>query len=102
MPFKDGTGPEGKGPMIGRVSGHCAETNVPENITSQGRGSGRGRGAGRGFGRGRRSWRRGRSFLAAPATFFLPKQEVKVLKSQAQSLQDSLQRIHDRLDKLNE
>ena len=81
MPFKDRTGPEGKGPMTGRVSGYCAETDVPENITRQGRGSGRGRGAGRGFGRGRRGWRWGRRFFTAP-TAISPEFEVNVLELQ--------------------
>ena len=100
MPFKDRTGPEGKGPMTGRVAGYCAETDVPENIIPQGRGSRRGRGAGRGFGRVRHGWRRGGNFFDAPAAI-LPEQEVNVLKSQVQSLQEALHHIIDRLDKLN-
>ena len=101
MPFRDRTGPEGKGPMTGRVSGYCAETDVPANIYPQGRGFGRGGGAGRGFGRGRGrgGWRRGGGFWAAPAAI-LPEQEVDVLKSHAQSLKDALQRVNDRLDML--
>ena len=101
MPFKDRTGPEGKGPMTGRVSGYCAETDFPENITPQGRGSGRGREARRGFGRSRRGWGWGGRFLTAPAAI-LPEQEVNVLKSQVKNLQNALQRINDRLDKLKE
>ena len=100
MPFRDRTGPEGKGPMTGRVSGYCAEKDAPENSTHEGRGFGRGRGAGRGFGRGHRGWRRGGSFFTAPAAI-LPEQEVNVLKSQVQSLQEALHHIIDRLDKLN-
>ncbi|MEA3334941.1 MAG: DUF5320 domain-containing protein [Chloroflexota bacterium] len=99
MPFRDRTGPEGKGPMNGRRLGYCAETDVPENIIPEGRGFGRGGGAGRGFGRGRGGRRRGRGFFATPATT-LPEQEVNMLKSQAQSLRDALQRVNDRLDTL--
>ena len=86
MPFKDRTGPEGKGPMTGRVSGYCAETDAQENITPQGRGSRRGRGAGRGFGRGRGAGRglgrgrpgrgRGGSFFVTRVSFW-PEQEIK-------------------------
>ncbi|MBW1811974.1 MAG: DUF5320 domain-containing protein, partial [Deltaproteobacteria bacterium] len=47
MPFRDKTGPEGKGPMTGREIGYCAEASVPGKITPLGRGFGRGRGAGR-------------------------------------------------------
>jgi len=115
MPFRDRTGPEGKGPMTGRVSGYCAETDVPANIYRQGRGLGRGGGVGGGFGRGlgrgggagsefgrgrgRGGRRQGGGIWAAPAAI-LPEQEVNVLKSHAQSLKDALQRVNDRLDLL--
>ena len=46
MPARDGTGPEGKGPMTGRGMGTC-NPKTP-------RGRGQGRGLGRGFGRGTR------------------------------------------------
>lgn len=87
MPFRDRTGPEGKGPMTGRASGYCAETDVPVNTYPQGRGRGPG---------GRRQ---GRGIWAAPAAI-LPEQEVNVLRSNAQSLKDVLQRVNDRLDML--
>jgi hypothetical protein len=101
MPFKDRTGPEGKGPVTGRVSGYCAETDALENIISQGRGSGRGRGDGRGIGRRRRGWGWGGRFFAAPDAIS-PEQEVNVLESQVKSLQNALRFINDRLDKLKE
>lgn len=61
MPNKDGTGPEGKGPMTGRKQGPCnteepTETNQSTQRPMRGRGQGpcgQGRGRGRGFGRGR-------------------------------------------------
>ncbi len=62
MPYGDGTGPNGFGPMTGRAAGFCAGDNVPGYMNPvQGRGfrggsghSGRSRGGrGRGFGRGR-------------------------------------------------
>ncbi|MCD6575698.1 MAG: DUF5320 domain-containing protein [Nanoarchaeota archaeon] len=49
MPFGDGTGPDGRGPMTGRGLGYCAGYNSP--------GFTRGVPMGRGFGRGFR-WRR--------------------------------------------
>ncbi len=52
MPYRDGTGPQGQGPLTGRGFGPCGD----------GRGSfggfGFGRGRGRGFGRGFRFWSR--------------------------------------------
>ncbi|NLO74186.1 MAG: DUF5320 domain-containing protein [candidate division WS1 bacterium] len=82
MPFRDGTGPTGQGPMTGRGLGPCA-TSDARNVQIQpsqpvnwfqrlvggslgtqqtgsgltpggGRGAGRGRGQRRGMGRGRR------------------------------------------------
>jgi hypothetical protein len=77
MPFGDGTGPLGLGPMTGRGAGFCAGFGRPGFARPMpsypysygyagstplwpgwGYGSGRGfgRGLGRGFGRGRRRW----------------------------------------------
>ncbi len=50
MPGRDGTGPQGKGPMTGRKLGPCNKEGKAEPI--YGRGFGCGRGFGRGFGRG--------------------------------------------------
>jgi len=98
MPFRDRTGPEGKGSMTGRGAGDCGSG---EKVIAQNSGFGRGRGAGRGFGRGRgRGDRgRGRGFSGVPVVVS-PEQEVNALEAQAQSLQDTLQGIKDRLEKL--
>ena len=59
MPFGDGTGPNGLGPMTGRGAGYCAGYGMPGYMNPiPGRGYfGRGRGFfGRGGGRGRRNW----------------------------------------------
>ena len=64
MPFGDGTGPRGMGPMTGRRAGYCAGSGRPGfanpvpgrgwfGVGWAGRGRGLGRGRGRGFG-----WRR--------------------------------------------
>jgi len=97
MPFRDRTGPEGKGSMTGRGAGDCGGTR--DGGVAQGWGFGRGRGAGRGFGRGRGGWGRGRGFLGAPVAIS-PEQEVNELEAQSQALQGTLQRIKDRLEKL--
>jgi len=57
MPGRDGTGPQGLGPMTGRGFGSCAAPVVPQVDPRLGRGRGgpgrgRGRGFGQGFGRG--------------------------------------------------
>jgi hypothetical protein len=72
MPFGDGTGPAGLGPMTGRAAGYCAGYGVPGYTNPYaggrglgfgwGRGFGRGRGYGRGYGRGMR----GRWFYGNP------------------------------------
>ncbi len=58
MPFGDGTGPMGMGPMTGRGMGYCAGFPVPGYMNpGWGRGwFGFGRGFARGGGRGWRNW----------------------------------------------
>ena len=60
MPFGDGTGPRGLGPMTGRGAGYCAGYGQPGFASPMARrgwyGFGMGRGWGRGMGRG---WGRG-------------------------------------------
>ena len=60
MPWGDGTGPWGQGPMTGRGLGYCAGYPHPGFVVpGPGFGRGFGRGWGRGFGRGRGfRWRR--------------------------------------------
>ena len=59
MPWGDGTGPAGLGPMTGRAAGYCAGypapgyLNVVPGLAFWGRGF---RGWGRGGGRGRWNW----------------------------------------------
>lgn len=80
MPFKDGTGPQGQGPMTGRGFGPC--------------GDGRGMGKRMGFGRGKgfRSW-----FSS------LSKNEVKEeLNSYKKNLEDELEQVKAEQKKLEE
>jgi hypothetical protein len=73
MPFGDGTGPRGMGPMTGRGAGYCTGSGRPGFASPAfGRGwfgfnSGFGRGMGMGRGRGRgMAWRRFNQFSAYP------------------------------------
>ena len=115
MPFMDGTGPWGQGPMTGRGMGYCAGAVRPgfppgPNIgwfgrgRGMGRGSGRGRGMGRGMGRGfGRGW--GAPFYgAAPAYGPAPygpqmtrAEEVDFLKEEANSVKAQLEEIESRM-----
>jgi len=59
MPFREGTGPQGKRPRAGRGSGQCRGQGVsspsPQGEQPQGAVPGSARGQKRGRGRGRRS-----------------------------------------------
>ena len=102
MPGFNQTGPLGKGPMTGRGKGRCManrlelEADVPENA-----GMGRGMGFGYGF-QGGVSGNRRRGFRAGRMT--LPKAdaedmrvEIDRLQQQAQSMQQSLEAINQRI-----
>jgi len=67
MPWGDGTGPAGYGPMTGRAAGYCAGFGMPgfanPYVPRMGMGWGYGRGFGRGMGFGRgRGFGRGMGF----------------------------------------
>ena len=64
MPFGDGTGPRGMGPMTGRRAGYCAGFAVPGFANPAG---GRlGLGFGRGWGRAYGFYPRGRRHMPVP------------------------------------
>ena len=79
MPFKDGTGPNGQGPRSGRGMGNCA---------GQG-------GAGRpfGMGRGRRGGGGGLGGVNSQGTSWL--------ETQLTNLQAAIEKLTERLDKIN-
>lgn len=82
MPFRDGTGPTGKGPRTGRGAGNCAGQGGAGRFSGRGLGIGRrGRGPGRGLG-------------------FAPQQDSSWLEQQIKSLQSALQSLTERLDAL--
>lgn len=109
MPFGDGTGPMGAGPMTGRAAGYCAGYGVPGRVNP---GFGRGWGCrfwGRGGGHGWRHWycasglagwaRRGGG-VVPPASGVAAPREKQWLENQAQALQTRLDEIRRRLSEL--
>lgn len=116
MPFGDGTGPMGLGPMTGRRMGYCAGFSTPGFMNPYfGRGFwGRGFGMGRGF--GRMYWMGfnpyylnyyGYPYYPTPpqnypaypqAAEFSPEDEKEILKQQAEMLKRQLQDIQNRID----
>jgi len=108
MPQGDRTGPMGQGPMTGRTFGFCSGYDTPGFTKGFGGGMGRGFGFGRGMGRGR-GFGRGRNFGGANAGIFQDfpwtqtvskDDEIKLLKSQAETLKRSQKDIEKRLSEL--
>ncbi len=112
MARRDRTGPMGMGPMTGRRAGYCAGDTAPGYANpGPGRGFGMGYGGGFGWCGGGRGWRhRHRErYDYGPAGDVLPlaprmtrEQEVDMLKTQANDLQEMLKGINDRLSKLEQ
>ena len=120
MPFGDGTGPAGMGPMTGRAAGYCAGYQMPGYMNpvggrgywgwGRGRGGGRGRGFGRGFGWARAgygwpAWGGPAGYQYAPysapsAPTMTAEQELADLKQQAEYFQDALDEIKERMEQL--
>ena len=114
MPFGDGTGPAGMGPMTGRAAGYCAGYGMPgymnpiggRGFWGRGRGGGRGRGFGRGFGWARAGYGyqfgpwSGQPYGAYPPQAMTAEQEVNALKSQAEYFKDALDEITKRIEEL--
>ena len=121
MPFGDGTGPTGLGPMTGRAAGYCAGHPAPGNMDPMpARGFG---GRGRGGGGGRRAWRHrfyatgqpgwwragiGRPAGGAGGPYATPnaaapmtrQQELEALQGQAEYFEDALEGIRGRIEEL--
>lgn len=114
MPWGDGTGPAGMGPMTGRAAGYCAGYPVPGYMNPipgrgfGGRGRGMGRGRGRGWGRGAWAWGSpGYAPVGAPTGVapYAPAaptrdQELEALKGQAEYLAGALEDIKARMGEL--
>ena len=125
MPFGDGTGPNGLGPMTGRGLGYCAGYSTPGYMKSPGRGwglgfgRGWGRGWGRGFGRGFWRWRSWgvppvypTAVPVVPARGVIPpqpyagdqltmlKQEKEYLESELEGIRSAIGDISKRIEEL--
>ena len=108
MPGGDRTGPLGLGPGTGRALGYCYGYDSPGYTKGPGRGFGRGFGFGGGMGRGR-GFGRGWSF-GAPYHGYIPgypwmspmskEDEIKLLKSEADTLKRTQKDIEKRLGEL--
>ena len=123
MPWGDGTGPLGMGPMTGRGAGRCAgyagrgyfNAGPGWGFSGWGRGRGRGRGFGRRFRAGGfggwhpAAW--GWPWSGAPAPYPMPydvpfpptaskSQELDALKNQAKYFEEALDEIKDRIGEL--
>ncbi len=88
MPYLDGTGPQGAGPMTGRGLGRCAGTGL-----SRGRAFGAGYGFGRRFGGGYRAYGQ----YQAPMTV---RNEEQSLIDESKDLEEELKAIKNRLAEL--
>lgn len=105
MPGGDRTGPRGRGPRTGRGLGYCNDDQQPGYVTPQ-PGQRLGLGFRRGF-RGR-GWRNrfntdfwwGRGAGGSATLVELQDQDIDSLKAQTQELQNVLQQIQERLNKL--
>ena len=101
MPWGDGTGPNGAGPMTGRGLGYCAGYNSPgytKGIPAGGRGFGRGGGFGRGF-----RWRTRTVPLVSPIqpAVITEKEEKQYLEQELDALKGEMKEIEKRLKDLN-
>ena len=90
MPRRDGTGPEGMGPLSGRGAGYCAGAGLFEYAGFGGR-CGRGFRAVMGMGRGR----------LTPRFRFAQENERTLLQNRAEMLKSQLNAVEQRLTELN-
>lgn len=110
MPGFDGTGPRGTGAMTGGARGYCA-LPMGNRFLTRGSGGGFGRSFGA-LGRGRGGPGMGRGFFmnandnatgAAPYRAPISKeQELTALRQQAQSIQEELQYVQQRMSELEQ
>ncbi|BCW99491.1 MAG: hypothetical protein KatS3mg024_2318 [Armatimonadota bacterium] len=101
MPFRDGTGPLGEGPMTGRGLGPCSGNPVPfvpgrGGFFGRGRGRGVGLGLGLGLGRG---WGARWFAGAAPAS---EEDEKSFLRDRVSVLESALAALKKRLSDLEQ
>ena len=112
MPRFDGTGPMGQGPMTGGGFGYCGPGGRAQSMGGFGRGRGYRGGFGPGFGRGRGfgrgfGWQafqpaRGPGYDPSNRGAYAmdPKEEVNMLREEADALQAELASINRRIQDL--
>jgi len=114
MPFRDGTGPMGMGPMTGWAMGYCAKFTTPGYMkpyygkTYVGFGSARGRGNRYWYyATGLPGWLRFSGVSSKPVINinsiyeeFTPEKEVEVLKNESEFLKKNLNDINNRIIEL--
>ncbi len=100
MPFRDGSGPNGNGPMTGRRMGNCnPDRDFADDYGYRGRGYGRGCGMGRRNGGRGLGYRRGNgfdNFEDSPASY-----NKSYLESVVNYLSDKLDSYKKRLTELD-
>ncbi len=105
MAGRDGSGPDGRGPMTGRGWGNCAGNERPgyaADVAPAGRGARRGYGRGRGFGNGFGSgFGRGSANFDRSGDFGPEKEVVDKLSDEIAALRNQLKALEDRLGNLN-
>ena len=105
MPKGDRTGPSGQGPGIGRAFGYCYGFDSPGYTKGPGRGIGFGSGFGRGMRRGRGFGMGWGNIAPFQGSFFgdsrmsqvSKEDEIRLLKSEADSLKQTQQDIAKRI-----
>ncbi len=111
MPFGNGMGPAGMGPMSGRGAGFCAGYGVPGYLNHwSGLGApGAGLGFGRGRGRGHRNmyWATGltgwqRAGMGVQPQLYQPsaEQELSALQGQLKAMEQGIGQIQERIREL--
>lgn len=112
MPGGDRTGPLGQGPLTGRGAGFCRGFDSP-GFADAGYGGGFGRGGGRGwrhryYATGMPGWARGSYSYEPPVSAWQPppaarmraRDELKMLRSEAQACEEALNNINERIAEL--
>ncbi len=103
MPFGDGTGPNGQGPMTGRGLGFCAGYNSPgytKGIPGRGRGFGWRKGAG--FGWRFFGWRaNSQRVQGTPSARISKEEEKELVQEEIEALEEELKNLKKRLKELD-
>jgi len=98
MPNGNRTGPNGQGPMTGRVKGYCGGFGAPGYAGQHSGRCNRGRGLGlkKGLGRGMSAF----CPQDVTASSIDPNQQCQILKAQAQSLSETLESIKSQIEQI--